>query len=315
MHSFSNSPHARSPGLNQVLNEIKAPAAWQRASGKEVYIAIVDSGIHGAHPEFPDWKKAAGWSYDSSDPWTDPLGHGTMCAVIAAASAEPNARLCGVAPDARLLACKTDYQVSELIAAYEWIEDQRDALQPPIVVSNSFGFEQQTPPIDDKGELQPDNPLTTVIRRLVASGIPMVFAAGNNHDAAAPRVCSPNTIWAWNSLPEVLTVAEVNDQIEVHPCSSRGPGQWAEQEHPKPDCVAPTFGWIIFGQKYDAAVDGWGTSGAAPQAAGLLALMLQLQPDEPPAQLYYRIRDRCRALRSPHHCVGHGLIDCHATLV
>jgi subtilisin family serine protease len=313
--SVCSSPHARSPGLNQVLEVINAPSAWDRASGAGVHIAIVDSGIHGAHPEFPAAKKAGGWSYDSSDAWTDPVGHGTMCAVIAAGSPAPAARVCGVAPDARLFSCKTDYSISEVLAAYEWIEDRHDELQSPIVVSNSFGFELQEAPREAGGAIPDDHPMTTVIRRMVANGMPMVFAAGNNHPDNAPQICSPNTIWAWNSLPEVLSVAEVDEHLQVRPYSSRGPGEWAAPHQTKPDCAAPTFGWIVYGQKYDSVVEGWGTSGAAPQVAGLLALMMEQDPKATPSALYQRVRDRCRPLPALPNCVGSGLIDCHATLL
>ena len=310
---FCSSVHAPQPGLNQVVELINAPLAWKRATGEEVYIAVVDSGINGTHPEFPPWKSAGGWSYDATDPWTDWLGHGTMCAAIAAASPESHARLCGVAPGANLYSCKTDFSISTIIDAYEWIEDQHEAHQHPVVVTNSFGFDLDTPPEIEGQPVQQDHPLAVVIKRVVASGIPMVFAAGNSHPVDAKQ-CSPNSIWAWNSMRDVFTVAEVDENLIVRPSSSRGPGQWADASSAKPDCSAPTFGWILYGNSYGKADDGWGSSGAAPQAAGLLAMLLQQRPDMAPADLYMRIRDTSRALPSPWHCTGSGLLDCDAAV-
>ncbi|REK18430.1 MAG: hypothetical protein DWQ37_04155 [Planctomycetota bacterium] len=311
---FSTAKTAPAPGLNQVVQMVNAPSAWSRATGENVYIAVVDSGINGQHPEFPDWKKAGGWSHDGSDPWTDFSGHGTMCAVIAAGNPARRARLCGVAPNAKLYSCKTEYRISEIIAAYEWVEDQRDAHQRPVVISNSFGYKVKDPPQENGMLIERDHPLCHVIRRVVGSGIPMVFAAGNNHDPQQATQCTPSTIWAWNSMEEVLTVAEVDENHSVRPYSSRGPGQWASQHCPKPDCAAPTFGWILFDSTYKCAAEGWGTSGAAPQAAGLLSLLLERDPQAPAAVLYDRIRTSCRSLGAGRNCVGSGLIDCDAAL-
>jgi len=238
-----------------------------------------------------------------------------MCAAIAAGSPEGNAELCGAAPDARLYSCKTDYQLSSIIAAYEWIEDQLEQKDPPkIVVNNSFGHEGAAPPQHNGQSLPQDHPLALTIKRLVAAGIPMVFAAGNNHDEKQPRSIKPNTIWAWNSLPDVLTVAEVDENLRVRPYSSRGPGEWAPAQSPKPDCSAPTYGWVLFGDGYGDAAEGWGTSGASPQAAGLLAMLRQQRPDLKPQALYQRIRDKCRALSEHKYQVGCGLLDCDAAL-
>ena len=75
-------------GLQRVLQLISAPQAWPKSRGKDVYIAIVDTGVCGTMAEFPDAKKAGGWSYDNSDPWKDYYGHGSMTACIAAATNE-----------------------------------------------------------------------------------------------------------------------------------------------------------------------------------------------------------------------------------
>lgn len=302
-----------SPGLNQVVEEIRAPQAWQFAEGDGVAIAIVDSGIKGTCSEFPQWKKLAGWSWDNSDPWIDAMGHGTMCAAIASASPEDaNARLCGVAPKSTLLSCKTNnYLMSTILDAYEWIEDQKELFKCPVVVNNSFGFETEAEPLENGKPLKVNHPVASAVNRLVnVSGIPMVFAAGNNHDLARGKLCSPNTIWAWHSLDTVLTVAEVDENSQVRDYSSRGPGQWRAQSKVKPDCAAPTYGWILFGDKYDSAVKGWGTSGAAPQATGLIALLSERWPKEAPASLYDRVRKGCQRLNYPATCVGSGKIDC-----
>jgi subtilisin family serine protease len=150
----------------------------------------------------------------------------------------------------------------------------------------------------------------------------VVFAAGNNdydeqcnHD---PSACGPNSIWAVNSSDRVLSVGTVAENGSnqapgsKHANSSRGPGQWANA-FPKPDCVAPTYGQVVWGCGYRDLV-WWGTSGACPQVAGLAALMLAIDPALTPQQVGDIIRSSCRSLPASTTCIGHGLIDCAAAV-
>ncbi|WP_255607759.1 S8 family serine peptidase [Ancylobacter sp. Lp-2] len=102
------------------------------------------------------------------------------------------------------------------------------------------------------------------------------------------------------------------DRSTPHCNSSRGPGEWAAL-HPKPDCVAPTYGEVSWGASYRRG-RWWGTSGACPQVAGLAALILSLAPAATPAQVADIIRKTCSLLEEGPHCVGRGLIDCEAAV-
>src|SRR5262249_51219167 len=149
------------------------------------------------------------------------------------------------------------------------------------------------------------------------------FAAGNNH---AFGLCQhpetddhPNTIWAVNSIDEVITVGTVDwDESNQavggeHANSSRGPGQWSIRQD-KPDVVAPTYGEVVWGATY-RRLEWWGTSGACPQVAGLAALLLSLHPALTPAQVQRLICANARPLPGkPATCVGHGIINCLATI-
>jgi serine protease AprX len=304
-------------GLNDVLKLIGAPDAWLRSTGTETYIAIVDSGINKSHLEFPAWKRADGFSFDGSDPWQDSLGHGTMCAAIAAGSPQAGARVSGVAPNARLYSCRINYTASEAIAAYEWIENRFKEHGKPIIVNNSFGFESKMPPVELGIPITPNHLMARVLRRMVTNGLPVVFAAGNNHNGAAcvnPLPCSPDTIWAFPSLPEIMTVADIDQKLDPREFSSRGPGQWHTNTSQKPDCAAPTFGYVLFGDTYREADDGWGTSGAAPQVTGLLSLLASQRPAATPTELNDRVRSTCKPLNACRRCVGHGMIQCNMAL-
>jgi subtilisin family serine protease len=188
----------------------------------------------------------------------------------------------------------------------------------PLVISNSYGLYTCSAP----AALPEDHPYLDIVVEAVNTGIPVVFAAGNSHwDVLCkndPKACSPNTIWAVNSHDMVMSVGTVNenesnqDTSTPHPNSSRGPGQWARATT-KPDCVAPTYGEIVWGCGY-RLMDWWGTSGACPQVAGLAALLLSANPALSPAQVYNIIRSTCKPLGAPPLCVGSGLIDCSAAV-
>lgn len=60
--------------------------------------------------------------------------------------------------------------------------------------------------------------------------------------------------------------------------------------------------------------NGWGTSGAAPQVAGLLALLLSRDPSLSRDALFDIVLTTASDLGFAHSCQGHGLIDCRSAL-
>ena len=303
-------------GLPEVLQRIKAPAAWNKSRGKDTFIAIFDSGVCGSMLEFPDWKKAAGWSFDGSDPWIDYLGHGSMVACVAAATDADGGRYNGVAPDAKLYSCKTQYLTSQLIDAYEWLMDRREEHDLPIIANNSYDFTGCSNPNESGLPITINHPFVSSLQQAILAGITVIFAAGNNHSLCHgdPQQCQPDTIWIWNSLGDVLSVGTIDQNDDLWDYSSRGPGQWASPERTKPDCVAPTYGEVMAGCSYQNFANGWGTSGAAPQAAGLAALLLSQDPSSAPANVLDRIRQTCDPHPSSSTCSGHGVINCERAL-
>jgi serine protease AprX len=243
-----------------------------------------------------------------------------MCATIAGATKSAGGKFDGVAPDATILSARTTLMASDIHIIYdELISAKKGGKIPgPLVISNSYGLYTCSAPTG----LPEDHPYLDIVVEAVKNSIPVVFAAGNNHwDVLCkydPKACTPNTIWGVNSHDMVMSVGTVNennsnqDSATPHPNSSRGPGQWAHSTT-KPDCVAPTYGEVVWGCGY-RHMDWWGTSGACPQVAGLAALLLSANPALSPAQVYNIIRRTCKVLGAPPTCVGAGLIDCAAAV-
>jgi subtilisin family serine protease len=306
--------------LIDVLDHIGAPKAWKKARGKGVTLGIVDTGVSSAMSEFPSAKRSRyskSFAY-AAGPWADLVGHGSMCACIATATTAAGGRYNGVAPDATLLSARTNLLATDIYKLYDWVLARKNSgdIDGPVVMSNSYGLYTCTPPAG----LPQDHPYRGILLDAINAGIVVVYAAGNNHADVLckhdPTKCSPNTIWAVNSMDEVLSVGTVNwdNKMDVgaHGNSSRGPGQWASA-HKKPDCVAPTYGEVIWGSGY-RVLEWWGTSGACPQVAGLSALLLSADPHHTPAAIGDIIRETCKDINLQKTCAGAGLIDCDAAI-
>lgn len=300
--------------LDDVLAAVRTEEAWRVSRGEGVMIAIVDTGVHAGHPEFPIWKREAGWSVPGEDPWTDQQGHGTMCACIAAATRSDGGSYDGVAPDATIMSCKTSFFDTELGAIYDVLaalagEGRR------VVASNSFGRRVGAPPPPPQ-----NSDFIPALGDALAAGVLVVFSAGNNHQLAngAPSACDPNSIWLHKSRADVLAVATCDLEEDMWYYSSRGPGQHFGDPgtNEKPDLTAPTprNGRILYGAGEKVLSNGWGTSGACPQVAGLAALLLGADPGLSRQQIFAAITSGARPLNHGRFCEGSGMMDAAAAL-
>lgn len=305
--------HEAQASLDDVLRRIRAREAWADSRGAGVAIAIVDSGIDGRRPEFPPSRRLSQFSFNGVSAWADDRGHGTMCACIATASAgNPASEFEGVAPEAKIISCRTSYYSSEIATIYDFLRAEKQRLNMPIVANNSWGASIGTPPVRD-------DDIENALTEAVAAGIVLVFSAGNNHDLINPRqLCSPNSIWRFKSRANLLSVATCKLDNQMWDYSSRGPGEWNGQAdcNDKPDVTAPTpaYGRVLHGNEAKVLVNGWGTSGAAPQVSGLAALILSRWPNLSQVDVFDRIRSTAQSLGHPRTCQGAGLINCEAAV-
>jgi serine protease AprX len=296
---------AATPGLEHVLKRIRAPEAWELGRGEGVNLAIIDTGIDGTCPEIPPDKRRGAWQPLGDSPWTDWDGHGTMCACIAA----------GVAPAAGLIACKTSFYDSELATIYDYLIERVEQEGSRIVAVNSFGVRQGTAPPDPQG-----SDFLPALDEAILQGIPVFFSAGNNHHLAQgePEACRPTTIWLYKSRADLMTVSSCTLSGRMWYYASRGPGQMhgGPNMSRKPDVMAPTpeNGRILYGDTVVSFPEGWGTSGACPQAAALAALILGRSPSLDLASLFETIRRTAVPVGHGWDCEGAGLIDCRAAL-
>ncbi|WP_229796423.1 S8 family serine peptidase [Saccharothrix coeruleofusca] len=260
----------RHPVLDRSTAQIGAPTAWEAGyTGRGVKVAVIDSGVDGAHPDLVGREIAEANFSDEPDN-TDTVGHGTHVAAIVASA---GAQYRGVAPEAQLLDAKVcglrACQESGIIAGMQWAAEQGAD-----VANISLGG-TDTPGTD---------PLEKALNTLSAQyGVVFVVSAGNS--GRAESVGSPG------SADAALTVGAVDRDDSIAPFSSRGPrvGDGAV----KPDITAP--GVDIVAAKSSTGVIGTpvgerhvavsGTSMSAPHVAGAAALLAQQHPDWTGAQL------------------------------
>ena len=277
----------------------------QGVTGKGVTIAVVDSGLweHESLMKDTAGKNRVLARYDAlkdvvDEEAVDESGHGTHMTSIMANSEEtiregiPTGTFKGVAPDASLVAVKVlDREgfahVLEIVRAIQWVVDNREKYNIR-VLNLSFSQTPRWPYWED--------PVAQATLRAWAEGIAVVAAAGND----GPGV---ETIGSPGNLPYVITVGAVTDSWTpltrdddyIPDFSSRGP---TPSGYVKPDVVA--VGGHMTGlihpesaiateQPEDILRTGefvsTGTSQATALVSGILALLIQLEPDLTPEDL------------------------------
>lgn len=302
------------PSLDDVIEQIRASAAWTQSRGKGVVLAVVDTGVDGTRPEIASARRLPGWAPIGEEPWTDWQGHGTMCASIAAGSKGDGGVFDGVAPEATVMACRTHFYDTELAAIY----DALTALAREgnlVVASNSFGLRRGTPPpVPQDGDFIP------ALEDAIAAGVHVFFSAGNYHHltGAGPEDHAPTSIWLHKCRADLMTVGASKPDGTMWYYSSRGAGQHHGDPNTnvKPDVVGvtPPYGRVVYGNQVRVLDEGWGTSGCCPQVAGLAALMLSKKPTLSRQQLFDTIRGTSVSLGLHPHSQGTGRIDCQAAV-
>ena len=314
----------RARGVARADPPAGGPGAAGWPTGRNVTVALVDSGIDAQHPGFEGRVAASVRIPRSGGPQRgagDDEGHGTHVAGIVGGSgaASEDRRMRGFAPEARLVAVdiSDSFTTSSAVRAFAWIHEHRH--QHGIrVVSNSWGREK------DDARYDADDPVIRASDALVADGLVVVFSAGNRgRDGAASL-----TVEATN--PNVLTVGAVSAAGRPEAYSSRGPardGAGNAVAWVKPDLVAAGTGIVSArasslappaprGEEDRHYVAMNGTSMAAPQVAAAAALLLDAHPELRPGMVAAILTGTARDVGAagPDPVTGHGLLDVTAAL-
>ncbi|QIB26849.1 S8 family serine peptidase [Caloranaerobacter azorensis] len=242
----------------------------------DVVVAIIDTGIDGNHVDLDDGK-IIGWKdfvNNRPSPYDD-NGHGTHVAGIIAGEGDGNSNYTGIAKGAALVGLKVlnsqgSGSMSDVTAAIDWCVTNKDV----------YGIDVINLSLGTSGSSDGTDSTSLAVNNAVNNGIVVVVAAGNDGP-------SKYTIGSPGAAEKAITVAAMADVGEkgfnLASFSSRGP---TADERIKPDIAAP--GYNITAPKANTINDYItysGTSMATPFTAGIVALMLDANPNLTPIQI------------------------------
>ena len=305
-------PYQPAVDIDEIQDQLGVGDVWKQGhDGTGVVVGLLDQGIDGSEYPVAGGFVRAGAQQPGAGSITS---HGSMCAADVLVAA-PKASLF----DYSFLVARSGGAVTLLNAVLE----QRRLDGRPHLISNSWAFyaipPQEEMPGHEVWDL--DHPVNRKIREVVASGAPVLFAAGNCGGPCPTGRCHESSIGAGRSihgpgsLAEVITVAAVNSSGTRIGYSSQGPGMF---EPEKPDVASYShfcgnFGPGRPGGSSEKAYDD-GTSAACPVAAGVVALLLSAQPALTPGKVRSALVDSAQGAGGWNPDVGHGIVNAAAAL-
>jgi major intracellular serine protease len=282
---------------NQIpygVQQCKAPEIWETGEkGKGIVVAVVDTGIDFEHPDLKDNIVGGrnftpeGWGHDKFE---DKNGHGTHVAGTIAA----NGKIKGVAPEAKILACKVlnrhgsgnYFSIIEGIRyATQWTGKNGEKVR---IINMSLGGA-----FDDKH-------LEEAILEACSKGIVVVVASGNEGDDDE-ETYEQSYPALYN---EVITVAACDEQKKI---------SYFSNNSLQVDVTAAGVDVLsCYPSKTYARLSG--TSMAAPHISGILALLINMGEKKfkrilTESEIYGLLTKICCSLGFQASTEGHGLPD------
>ena len=280
---------------------IGAPQVWQAGiTGKDIKVAIVDTGIDPNHPDFAN-RIAQMKDFTGQGP-ADNHGHGTHVAgIIGGTGAGSGGKYRGVAPEclyytAKVLRGDGSGSTSDVMAGVEWAVQQSAQ-----VINLSLGSD---------GACDGTDALSVLCDAAVGKGAAMCIAAGNAGPGAS-------TVGSPGCAKTVITIGATTKSDQVASFSSRGP---TSDGRVKPDVCFPGVNIVAcraagtamgtpVNQLYTSAS---GTSMATPHATGTCALLLQAKPGSSPQQIKDLLMNTAKDLGLDPNTQGKGRADAFA---
>jgi serine protease len=276
------------------------PAAWDITRGDGARVAIIDTGVDGAHPELTN-KIVATADFDDNlgdgPPTVDEDGHGTHVASLACGQADNGIGIAGAGLGCDLLVAKSDLTETSVAKALVWSADNGAE-----AINMSFGTD---------GRFAAAPAIVSALHYANDKGAVLVAAAADDpvlEQGDPANVLQPTdsgsdinqnlglSVTAANAADARASFAGRGTQISMAAYGTYGPGgasgllaafpsQTTNLERGDPTRkIAPCHCRTAMGDDTRYAYLP-GTSMSAPQVAGVAALMRHLNPDLPPADV------------------------------
>lgn len=293
---------AGSAGAKKISSPLKntAAATWgiqainarsSRFTGKDVRMAVLDTGFDFTHPDFSGRvihrKSFVGRQAKDRE------GHGTFCAGIAGGGRKGKAGArYGVAPGTRLYVGKILDDAGEgsdalALAGIEWALEKGCQ-----VISMSFGAAVE--PGDVYSAIFED-----VAQTAMDNNCLLIAATGNESDRGEGIIAPINHP---ANCPSVMAVAALTESLKVANYSCAGKGRKGQVNIAAPgDNILSAF----IGGGYEVES---GTSMATPFVAGVAALLWEQYPEASAREIWDRLIRQAQQLASPVTDVGAGLV-------
>jgi subtilisin family serine protease len=283
------------------------PAHRQGITGRGVRVAMIDSGFEHSHPFFSanSYASSVVLAPKATNRDKDANGHGTG----------ESANVFAVAPGVTFIGIKVDNDADPRAGA-SILEGFQEALtHQPHVISISLGYDLRVMATNRPLAPLPNNlvALEAEIQAAIAGGTVVVFSAGNGHYAfpgQMPEVISaggvyldeagalqasdyasafPSAIYSGRTVPDFCGLVGLLPHADYITLPVP-PGCIIDQNNSVHDGTAPNDGWGVFS----------GTSAAAPQIAGVCALLLEANPRLSPAEIKGVLRRTARDVVAGH---------------
>ena len=286
-----NDPDYNNPGLVYGPQQVNAESAWDVTTGvTSVVVALVDSGISFAHPEFAQTHFLPGYDFvnKDNDP-SDDNGHGTHVAGILFAAMNNGIGIAGMAPGVSILPVK----VLNSSGSGTWVDISNGIIYAvdhgADIISLSIGG-----PITSQV-------LQTAVQYAAAHDVLIVTGTGNT---------GTNAPFYPAFYPETFAVGATDNTGQLW---------WQSNYGDSVDVVAPGVGvWSTYWTSGNPTTYAYctGTSMAVPHVSGLAALILSVRPDLSSADLREMIQRNAVPISQPQPNLysGWGLINAGQTL-
>ncbi len=269
-------------------------AALSSFSGKNIKVAVLDTGLDLGHPDFVG-RQISSRSFVAGQAVQDGHGHGTHCIGTACGARRPSQLpRYGIAFNSEIFAGKVLSNQGSggdagILAGIQWALTNKCH-----VVSMSLGAAV----LPGQGFSQI---FEQVARRTLALGTLIVAAAGN--DSSRPASISP--VGHPANCPSILAVGALDQQLRVAFFSNGGLNPQGGQV----DIAGPGVAVISSFPRPTLRRTLSGTSMATPHVAGITALLAEANPGARGRALASLLIQSARRLTLPARDVGSGLVQ------